>query len=58
MTRGQVISTADFVHSAFGADADVEIDDDGPAFITTPQPTFKGFFAYAHESIARLTLIP
>lgn len=48
----------DFVHSAFGPDAEFDIDDDGSAFITTPHATLEGFFAFHHESVARLALIP
>lgn len=58
MTRDQMIASADFVHSSFGPDADLDIDDDGSAFITTPHATIEGFFAFDHECVARLTLVP
>ncbi|QYF88557.1 hypothetical protein [Arthrobacter sp. PAMC25284] len=58
MTRDQLIAADDFVHSTFGPDADLDIDDDGSAFITTPHATLEGFFAFDHESVARLTLVP
>jgi hypothetical protein len=57
MTRDQMISAADFVHSSFGPDTDLDIEDDGSAFITTRYATLEGFFAFDHESVARLTLI-
>jgi len=58
MTRNQMIAAGDFVHSSFGPDADLEIDDDGFAFITTPHATLEGFFSFDFESVARLTLVP
>jgi hypothetical protein len=53
-----MISAADFVRSSFGPVADLDIDDDGSAFITTPHATLEGFFAFDHESVLRLTLVP
>lgn len=38
--------------------AELDIDDDGSAFITTSHATLEGFFVFDHESVARLTLIP
>ncbi|GIU55669.1 hypothetical protein [Arthrobacter sp. NicSoilC12] len=58
MTRDQMIAAADFVYSSFGPDADLDIEDDGSAFITTPHTTLEGFFAFEYESVARLTLVP
>lgn len=46
------------MHSSFGPDADVEIEDDGSAFITTQHATLEGFFAFDRDSVSRLTLIP
>lgn len=51
-------AAVDFVGQTFGPDADLDIDDDGSAYITTPHATLEGFFAFDHESVARLTLIP
>lgn len=53
-----MISAADFVVQTFGPDVDLDIDDDGSAFITTPHATLEGFFAFDHESPSRLTLVP
>jgi hypothetical protein len=58
MTRDQMIAAADFVCESFGPEADLDIEDDGSAFITTPHATLEGFFAFDHESVARLTLVP
>ncbi|MEV7661343.1 hypothetical protein [Paenarthrobacter sp. NPDC089316] len=58
MTHDQLIAAADFVLSSFGPDADLDIDDDGSAFITTPYANFQGFFDFDHESVSRLTLVP
>ena len=58
MTRGQMIAAADFVHSSFGPDADLDIEDDGSAFITTPHATLEGFFAFDSDYVVRLTLVP
>lgn len=58
MTLNQMISAADFVQASFGPDADLEVDDDGSAFITTPHATLEGFFAFDHENVSRLTLVP
>jgi hypothetical protein len=53
-----MIAAADFVCESFGPEADLDIEDDGSAFITTPHATLEGFFAFDHESVARLTLVP
>lgn len=53
-----MIAAADFVHLSFGPDADLDIEDTGSAFITTPHATLEGFFAFDYESVSRLTLIP
>jgi hypothetical protein len=58
MTRDQMIAAGDFVHLSFGPGADLDIDDDGSAYITTPHATLEGFFAFHHESVSRLTLVP
>ncbi|GAT87682.1 hypothetical protein J2T10_001862 [Paenarthrobacter nicotinovorans] len=58
MTHDQMTAAADFVLASFGPDADLDIDDDGTAFITTPHATLEGYSAFDHESVARLTLIP
>lgn len=53
MTRDQMIAAADFVCGSFVPDADLDIEDDGSAFITTPHATLEGFFAFELESVAR-----
>ncbi|MDQ0822802.1 hypothetical protein QFZ79_000542 [Arthrobacter sp. V4I6] len=58
MTRDQMIAAAEFVHASFGPDADLDIDDDGSAFITTPHATLEGFFAFDRDDVSRLTLVP
>lgn len=52
-----MIAAADFVHQSFGPDADLDIEDDGSAFITMPHATLEGFFAFDRDDVSRLTLI-
>lgn len=58
MTREMMISAGDFTVSAFGADAELEIEDDGSAYITTPHAVLEGFFSFDRDRATRLTLIP
>lgn len=58
MTRDEMIAAAGFVQASFGPDAELDIEDDGSAFITTPHATLEGYFAFDHEGVSRLTLVP
>ncbi|MDP9693029.1 UNVERIFIED_ORG: hypothetical protein J2X79_000566 [Arthrobacter globiformis] len=53
-----MIAAADFVHASFGLHADLDIEDDGSAHITTPHAILEGFFAFDRDDVSRLTLVP
>lgn len=58
MNREMMISAGDFATEIFGPDTEVEIDDDGSAYITTPHGVIHAFFTFDRDQVARLTLFP
>lgn len=58
MTRDMMISAGDFAIEIFGPDTEIEIEDDGSAYISTPHAVLEGFFAFDRERVTRLTLLP
>lgn len=58
MMRDQMISAEDFAIDIFGPDAELEIEDDGSAYITTPHGVIHVFFGFNGDAVARLTMFP
>lgn len=58
MTRNMMIHAEDFAIELFGPHTEVEIEDDGSAYVTTPHGVIHAFFAFDHEDVTRLTIFP
>lgn len=58
MTRDQMIHAGDFATEIFGPNTEVEIEDDGSAYISTPHGVIHAFFAFDNDEITRLTMFP
>lgn len=55
MTRDEMIHAEDFAIDIFGP-CEVEIDDDGSSYITTPHGVIHAFFAFERGHVIRLTM--
>lgn len=58
MNREMMIHAGDFATDVFGPDTEVEIEDDGSAYITTPHGVIHAFFAFDRDLVTRLTVFP
>lgn len=56
MTRDEMIHAGDFATEIFGPSTEVEIEDDGSAYITTPHGVIQAFFAFERGEVTRMTM--